>query len=236
MHVLDVPYNATHNVEIPRDYVLILTTQPHHNNQDLILYRLTKQILNTINTTSAKFVSIFGVIYPCHNKCQKLEIWYQIANWLHVRTSNLSKIVQSKANGRIWMCQVSFTFGVPFPQYVGKGKCWSTSSMIFGALSSAWRKRELLHAGHYKVEIYFPKIGFMDCKFSNLNATGSCAPWCHALCGPLWVLFPLDAGKGNCYMWVIKKWKDIFPKIGFMDYKWSNSNVSGSCARVMRPL
>ena len=43
--------------------------------------------------------------------------------------------------------------GVPFSQHAGKGKC------------SMWPVK--------KVEIYFSEIGFVDSKWSNLNAPGS---------------------------------------------------------------
>ena len=62
---------------------------------------------------------------------------------------------------------VSFAFWVhcrvPFSLDAGKGKCcmWFVN----------------------KVEIYFSKIGFMDCKWSNLNDAGSCSPWCHPILG-----------------------------------------------------
>ena len=34
-----------------------------------------------------------------------------------------------------------------------------------------------------KGEIHFAKIGFVDSKWSNLNAPGSYTPWCHSLLG-----------------------------------------------------
>ena len=47
---------------------------------------------------------------------------------------------------------------VPFFQHAGKGKCcmWIVN----------------------KMEIYFAKIGFIDCKWSNLNRPSSYTPWC----------------------------------------------------------
>ena len=34
-----------------------------------------------------------------------------------------------------------------------------------------------------KVEICYGKVGFIDCKWSNLNAPGSYTPWCHSILG-----------------------------------------------------
>ena len=34
-----------------------------------------------------------------------------------------------------------------------------------------------------KVEIYFAKIGFVDSRWSNLNAQGSYTPWCNPILG-----------------------------------------------------
>ena len=36
------------------------------------------------------------------------------------------------------------------------------------------------------------------------------------------VPFSLDAGKGKCCMWHVKKVEIYFAKIGFMGSKWSN--------------
>ena len=70
---------------------------------------------------------------------------------------------------------ISLTFeancGVPFSLEAGKGKCciWLVN----------------------KVEIHFAKIGFLECKWFNLNGPGSDTPWCHSLLGPLWgAIFP----------------------------------------------
>ena len=41
----------------------------------------------------------------------------------------------------------------------------------------------MLHVVVDKVEIYFAKIGFLDCKWFNLNAPGSYTPCCHSLLG-----------------------------------------------------
>ena len=134
---------------------------------------------------------------------------------------------------------VSFTFGVhcgvPFSPDAGKGKC------------CIW----LLN----KVEIHFAKIGFVDCKWSNLNAPGSYTPCSNLLCKIRfrWLLMvqfecprvihpllsstigvcctvplSLHAGKGKCCMWPIKKVEIYFSKIGFVDSKWSNLNAPGS--------
>ena len=60
---------------------------------------------------------------------------------------------------------VSFTFGstvgCPFPLHAGKGEC------------CMWPVKE--------VEIHDAKMGFVDFKWSNLNAPGSYTPWCHSL-------------------------------------------------------
>ena len=53
--------------------------------------------------------------------------------------------------------------GVPFSLHIGKGK-------------SCIRPVK-------KLEIHFAKIGFVDCKWSNLNAPGSYTPCCHPLLG-----------------------------------------------------
>ena len=48
-------------------------------------------------------------------------------------------------------------------------------SIPFGvtySLYSVCRKKEMLHMSEIKVEIYVPKVGFMDYKWSNLNAPG----------------------------------------------------------------
>ena len=40
--------------------------------------------------------------------------------------------------------------------------------------------------------------------------------------------FFLDAGKGKCCMWLVRKVEISIVKIGFVDCKWSNSNAPGS--------
>ena len=82
---------------------------------------------------------------------------------------------------------VSFTFGircgVPFPLYAGKGKyciMWLVN----------------------KVEIYFAKIGFVECKWSNRNAPVLYSPWSHSLLEYIvWCPFHYMQEKGNA-MWV----------------------------------
>ena len=56
---------------------------------------------------------------------------------------------------------------------------------LWGALFSACRKMEILHMSVNEVEIYSEEIGFVDSKWSNLNAPGSYTSWCHSLLGPL---------------------------------------------------
>ena len=52
--------------------------------------------------------------------------------------------------------------------------------VLCGALFSGCRKREMLHVAAKKVNIYLAKIGFVDSRWSNLNAPGSYTPWCRA--------------------------------------------------------
>ena len=65
-----------------------------------------------------------------------------------------------------------------------------------------------------KVEIHFPKIGFVDSKQSNMNAPGSYTHWCHSLLGSTSVgcPFPCMHGKGNAACGLLIKWKIIFKK------------------------
>ena len=60
---------------------------------------------------------------------------------------------------------ISFTFGVhcglPFSLHAGKGTC------------CMWLVK--------KVENHFAKMGFVDSKWSNQNASGSQTHWCHSL-------------------------------------------------------
>ena len=80
-------------------------------------------------------------------------------------------------------------------------------------------EREMLHVGYYNVEIYFPKIGFLDFKWTNLNVTGSYTTWCHLLFGPI-MERPLPCMEETemlhlgCY-----KVETCFPKLGFLDFK-----------------
>ena len=64
------------------------------------------------------------------------------------------------------------------------------------------------------VEIYFSKMGFLDCKWSNLNAPGSYIPWCHSLLGPAVECPSLHAGKGKCCMCLLTKVETYFTKGG----------------------
>ena len=106
---------------------------------------------------------------------------------------------------------VSLTFGVhcgmPFSLYAVKGKCcmWPVN----------------------KVEIYLWKMGFMDCKWSNLNAPGSYTPWCHSLLGStVGCPFLCMLEKGMLHM-SVNKVEIYFSKIGFVDCWGSNLNAQG---------
>ena len=92
---------------------------------------------------------------------------------------------------------VSFTFvlhcGVSISLYAGKGKCcmWPVN----------------------KVEIHIAKIGFMDCKWPNLNAPGSYTPWSHSLLGYIvGCPFHCMQEKGNAACGLLIKWKFILQK------------------------
>ena len=50
-------------------------------------------------------------------------------------------------------------------------------SKLWGTLSSACRKREMLHVVVNKVEIHFAKIGFVDSKWFYLIAPVLYTPW-----------------------------------------------------------
>ena len=64
-----------------------------------------------------------------------------------------------------------------------------------------------------KVEIYYAKIGFMDCKWSNLNAQWSYTPWCYSLLGSiLGCPFHSMQEKGNAACGLLIKWKFILQK------------------------
>ena len=92
---------------------------------------------------------------------------------------------------------VLFTFGVHWgvsiSLYAGKGKCciWPVN----------------------KVEIHFAKTGFVDCKWSNLNAPGSYTPWCHSLLGSI-VGCPFHSmqEKGNAACGLLIKCKSVWQK------------------------
>ena len=85
---------------------------------------------------------------------------------------------------------------------------------LWGALFSACRKREMLHVSVNKVEIYFAKIGFVDCKLSNLNAPGSYTPWFHSLLGSsLGLPFLCMQEKGNAACGLFIKWKFTFQEL-----------------------
>ena len=107
---------------------------------------------------------------------------------------------------------------------------------LWGAPSSACRKREILLVACKKVEIYFSKIGFVYCMWSNLNAPGSCAPWCHPLWVPLWDALFSACMKREILLVACKKVEIYFSKIGFVYCMWSNLNAPGSCAPWCHPL
>ena len=97
---------------------------------------------------------------------------------------------------------------VPFSLHAGKGKC------------CMWLVE--------KVEIHFAKMGFVDCKWSNLNVPGSYTPWSHSLLGStVGCPFPCMQEKGMVHL-AFEKVEIHFAKIGFVDCKWSNLNAPGS--------
>ena len=84
-------------------------------------------------------------------------------------------------------------WGVSLSLHAGKGKCcmWAVN----------------------KVEIHFAKIGFMDCKWSNLNAPGSYTPWCYSLLGYIvGCPFHCMQEKGTAASGLLIKWKFILQK------------------------
>ena len=108
---------------------------------------------------------------------------------------------------------------------LGVTHCWGP---LWGALSSACRKREMLHVVVNKVEIYSSKIGFVDSKWSNLNTPGSCTPSFIHFLGQLWD-GPFSACRKREMLHVVGNKVEIyFSKIGFLDCKWSNLNTPGS--------
>ena len=69
-----------------------------------------------------------------------------------------------------------------------------------------------------KSEINLAKIGFLDSKWFNLNAAGSCTPLTSFTFGAHYgVPFSLHAGKGKCCMWIVNKVEILFAKIGCLD-------------------
>ena len=91
-----------------------------------------------------------------------------------------------------------------------------------------------------KMEIPFSIFGFMDCKWSNLNALESYTPWSHSLLGSIERCpFLCNAGEGKCCNGLLKI-EIHFSISGFMDCKWSNLNPPGSptpwCHSLLGPL
>ena len=60
-----------------------------------------------------------------------------------------------------------------------------------------------MHAGigSAACEIHVAKIGFIDCKWYNVNAPGSYTPWSHSLMGALFSV----CRKRECCMWLVDK-------------------------------
>ena len=54
--------------------------------------------------------------------------------------------------------------------------CYSLLGTTVGCPLLCMQEKGMLHVGYKKVEIYFSKIGFVDSKWSNLNAPGSYTP------------------------------------------------------------
>ena len=81
-----------------------------------------------------------------------------------------------------------------------------------------------------KVKIYFQNMGFIDSKWSNLNAPGSYTPCCHSLLGSIVGCPFLCMQENGCCMWLLNKVETHFAKVGFVDCKWSNLNAPGSYA------
>ena len=75
---------------------------------------------------------------------------------------------------------------------------------------SAFRKRKCCMWYVNNVKIYSAKMGFKDCKWSNLNTPGSYTPWCHSL---------MYAGGVKCYMWFVNNMEIYIAKMGHMDCK-----------------
>ena len=80
------------------------------------------------------------------------------------------------------------------------------------------------------------KIGFMDYKWSNLNAPGSYTPWCYPLLGsnegcPF--LCMQEKGNAACSLLIKRK---FLSKKSFIDSKWSNLNAPGSYTPLCHSL
>ena len=86
---------------------------------------------------------------------------------------------QSRVFGMVW----SGAGLMPYPLHGGKGKCciWLVN----------------------KVEIHFPKIGFVDCQWSNLNA-----PRCHSLFGSIMECTFLFMLKFTVHIVVLRHYRD----------------------------
>ena len=86
---------------------------------------------------------------------------------------------------------VGVYYGVPFSLDAGKGNCcmWPVN----------------------QVEIYFAKIGFVDSKWSNLNAPGPYTPWGHSLfMSPAGCPFLGMQEKRSSAYGLFKKWNFTF--------------------------
>ena len=84
-----------------------------------------------------------------------------------------------------------------------------------------------------KVEIHLCKTGFVDSKWSNLNAPGSYTPWCQSLLRST-VGCPFLCMQEREMLHVsVNKVEISFAKIGFVDCNWSNLNASGTYTKVV---
>ena len=114
---------------------------------------------------------------------------------------------------RVTQPLLSFMFGVHF---------WSV-------LFSRCRKREKQHAAYQKSENLFSKNGFCGLQMFQFE----CPRVTHPLLSFTFRVhscraFSVDAGKGKHSMWLIKKVKIYFLKIGFVDFKCFSMNDPGS--------
>ena len=84
--------------------------------------------------------------------------------------------------------------------------CWVSISLYAGkGICCIWPVN--------KVEIHFAKIGFMDCKWSNLNAPGSYTPCCYSIFGYIvGCPFHRMQEKGTAASGLLIKWKFILQK------------------------